>query len=299
MRQLRVGVRFPAAKLPARQWKGNSMISFGRSWLLGVALAVCAATAADAADLGGYPGGGLKDYGYQPQIVARNPSFYVRLDAGIAAQDRPAMVENGVVDLNDTAIGRTWTLGGGIGYYFARNVRGDITYDHRFNSDVSGYRFDIAQTYAAPGNDCHGGDPLALVQTSCFGNREFGLTSDVFLANLYYDFDCRCHITPYLGVGLGFVRHKTSSGTVVNSAGVVGDIDGATSTNVAAALMGGFSMQLRDHVAVDAGYRFLYLGETTTGQIRDRQGAVIVASDATVEQIHAHEFRVGLRYDFR
>ena len=272
------------------------MISFGRSMLLGAALAAATVTGAGAADLGGYPGGGLKDYGYQPQTVASNPSFYLRLDGGIARHDRPSMVEDGVADLTDTNIGRSWTLGGGVGYYFARNVRGDLTWDHRFKADVSGYRYDVAQTTAA---DCHAGDPAALVQSSCYGARQFGLKSDVFLANVYYDFDCRCHITPYLGVGLGFVRHQTTAGTVVNANGVAGDIDSASSTHVAAALLGGFSMKLRDRMALDAGYRFLYLGEAASGAVRDRQGAVTIAQDPTVESIHAHEFRVGVRYDFR
>lgn len=274
------------------------MISFGRTILLGATLAIASVTGAGAADLGGYPGGGLKDYGYQPQMVASNPSFYVRLDAGIARHDAPTMVEDGVADLTETKMGKSWSLGGGIGYYFARNVRGDLTWDHRFKSDVSGFRYDsaVANNVAA---DCHDGDPLALAQSSCHGTRQFGLKSDVFLANLYYDFDCRCHITPYLGVGLGVVRHKTSAGTVTNANGIVGDIDSASSTHVAAALMGGFSVQLRERIALDAGYRFLYLGETATGAVKDRQGAVTIAPDPTVESIHAHEFRVGLRYDFR
>jgi opacity protein-like surface antigen len=271
------------------------MISFGRTLLLGAALAIGTATGAGAADLGGQ-GGSLKDYGYQPQMVASNPSFYVRLDTGFARHDNPFIVEDGVADLTQTSMGRAWTLGGGVGYYFSKNVRGDLTYDHRFKSDVSGYRFDTAQLQAAPANDC---DAVAGFQSSCYGTRAFGIKSDVFLANMYFDFDCRCHVTPYLGVGLGVVRHKTTAGTVTNANGVVGDIDSASNTHVAAALMGGFSMQLRDRLALDAGYRFLYLGDASTGAVKDRVGAVQIAPDPTVEAIHAHEFRVGLRYDFR
>lgn len=268
------------------------MISFGRTLLLGAVLAIGTVTGAGAADLSG-PGGSLKDYGYQPQKVASNPSFYLRLDGGFARHDRPFMVESGVADLTETSLDQAWTLGGGVGYYFARNVRGDLTYDHRFKSDVSGYRYDVAQLGPA---DCHG---APLVQSSCYGTREFGLKSDVFLANMYFDFDCRCHITPYLGVGLGFARHQTSQGTVTNAAGVTGDIDSSSSTTVAAALMGGFSWQMRERLALDAGYRFLYLGDAATGAVRDRQGNVTIAPETTVEGIHAHEFRVGLRYDIR
>jgi opacity protein-like surface antigen len=272
------------------------MISFGRTLLLGAVLAIGTVTGASAADLGGQ-GGSLKDYGYQPQMVASNPSFYLRLDGGFARHDRPFMVEDGVADLNETSMDKAWTLGGGVGYYFSKNVRGDLTYDHRFKSDVSGYRYDIAQTLPA-GTDCHAADGPA-VQTSCYGTRAFGIKSDVFLANMYFDFDCRCHITPYLGVGLGVARHQTTSGTVTNVNGVTGDIDSATKTSVAAAVMAGFSMQIRERLALDAGYRFLYLGDAATGAVRDRVGNVTIAPDPTVEGIHAHEFRVGLRYDIR
>jgi opacity protein-like surface antigen len=260
--------------------------------LLGAVLTIGAVTGAVAADLGSQ-GGSLKDYGYQPQQMGYSPSFYMRLDGGFARHDKPFIVEDGIADLTETSMGKAWTLGGGVGYYFSKNIRGDLTYDHRYKSNVQGYRFDTAQLAAA---DC---DAVAGNQTSCYGTRRFGITSDVFLANMYFDFDCRCHITPYLGVGLGFTRNRTTSGTVTNANGVVGDIDSHSNTHVAAALMGGFSMQLRERLALDAGYRFLYLGEASTGAVKDRVGAVQIAPDPTVEAIHAHEFRVGLRYDFR
>jgi len=51
---------------------------------------------------------------------------------------------------------------------------------------------------------------------------------------------------------------------------------------------------------LDVGYRFLYLGETATGEVtmNDATGTQ-VSRDPTVEDIHAHEVRVGLRYDLR
>ncbi len=274
------------------------MISFGRSMLLGAVLAIGSVTGATAADLGGSRGGSLKDYGYQPNIVASNPSFYLRVDGGFAQHDKPFLIENGTVELTDPNHGSAFTVGGGIGYYYSKNIRFDITYDRRFQSDISGYRFDVAQQNPAgnPTGDCK---PAAGNQTSCYGTRRFGLTSDVVLANAYFDFDCRCHVTPYVGVGLGFAHHQTNPGTVTNVNGVVGDIASASNITVAAALMAGFSLQLRDRLAFDAGYRFLYLGDAATGDVKDRVAAQVVAPDPTVEAIHAHEFRVGLRYDFR
>ena len=286
---------------PGQDRKGYVMISLRKAIVLGAALLVGSASVASAADLGGYRGGSMKDSGYAPQMLqSSGPAWYFRLDAGVARHDNPYMLEDGVAELTGTKMDKTWTLGGGVGYYFNKHVRGDLTYDHRFKSDVQGYRYDVSQNQPV-GFDCDG-NALNGPQSSCHGNRSFGLKSDVFLANLYYDFDCRCGFTPYVGAGLGFVKHKTTAGTVtdtVNGTGITGTVESGSSTHVAAALMTGVSFQVRERMNIDAGYRFLYLGETATGAVRDNAGGVLIAPDPTVEQIHAHEFRVGLRYDFR
>jgi opacity protein-like surface antigen len=247
-------------------------------------------TGAEAADLGH---GGMKDYGYSYPAIA-SPSWYVRIDGGYGVHDAPVMVDGGIHDLTDTSIGGAWTIGGGIGRYFSESVRGDVTVDHRFDADVEGIN-------GQPGQ----------------GKRTFGLSSTVALANVYYDFGNRSHFTPYIGAGLGFVHHETSKGTAVGAnCGQTCVITGDDNWHVAGALMAGFSVQLTGHrghamshgsikdvvvesnrgLHLDAGYRFLYLGETTGGR-------VVCPNDTckgpTVENIHAHEFRLGLRYDLR
>jgi opacity protein-like surface antigen len=288
------------------------MISLRKAIMLGAALLAGSwagsVTAASAADLGGYRGGSMKDSGFAPQAVqSSGPAWYFRLDGGRTSFDAPTMLEDGVADLTSTHMSKAWTLGGGIGYYFNSHVRGDLTYTRMFNSNVSGYRYDDSQVNPSVGcADDAGGAPV-VGTSSCHGTRSFGLKSDVFLANLYYDIDCRCGFTPYVGAGLGFVRHQTSAGHVIGTANgdlggptsITGSIDGASSHHVAGALMAGLTFQVRERMSIDAGYRFLYLGETSTGAVRDTVQRTLIAPDPTVEQIHAHEFRVGLRYDFR
>ena len=46
------------------------------------------------------------------------------------------------------------------------------------------------------------------------GTHKFDLQSTVGLLNFYYDFGQRGHFSPYVGAGIGFVRHKTSNGTI-------------------------------------------------------------------------------------
>jgi opacity protein-like surface antigen len=187
-------------------------------------------------------------------------------------------------DLTDTKISRQWSLGGGIGAYFGHAARFDATYERRFKADVSGtFLFD------------HGGANQASVR----GTNQ--LDSAVLLANFYYDFNRGSRFNPYLGVGLGAVHHNVGAGTFSSSSGVTGTIDGNSSWHAAGALMAGLDLKLRDRLHLDAGYRFLYLGHTSTGATKVTINRVVmpIAQDPTIEQIHAHEFRVGLRYDIQ
>lgn len=264
-------------------------MSFIRGALaLGAAL-VAASVTAGAADLG-RPPAGLKDYGYAP---VSGPNWYVRIDGGYAFHSSPAMVENTLIDLSRESIDDTWTLGGGVGRYFTPNLRGDVTYDYRFNADVDGFR----------------NDPNTI------GPRAFGIESGVLLANLYYDFDLGRAFKPYIGIGLGAVHHSTKSGTWTGC-GCTGTISGDDSWDVAGAAMAGFTVNLRRSAApvsikdepvavetgrgiyLDVGYRFLYLGDAQTGVLRRDNGAE-EATKVVVEDIMAHEFRVGLRFDIR
>jgi opacity protein-like surface antigen len=254
---------------------------------------------AQAADLYGNRGGSIKDDAMPALMNQSAARFYVRADASFATYDRPDITENHQYDLTDNRIGSSWAAGGGIGYYFNKHIRADITLEQRFEADVSG-------VVAAPGA------PLA-------GSRHFGYKSTLALANLYYDFDTRSRFTPYIGAGLGFVHNETTAGTAAGGCGCTGVIDAGKTDSVAAALMAGMSINLTgrgpaagsgDHhggdaarnIYLDIGYRFLYLGEVATGAVRATTVApvaTVISDDPLVEDIHAHEFRVGLRYDFR
>ena len=261
--------------------------------LLGAALVLGSAQGASAADLGNYGGGSLKDGPMAMPGQAGAPSWYARVDGGYSVFDDPSMTEAGIYDLTETSIDSTWSFGGGVGRYFGNGFRGDLTWDHRFEADAEG---NLADHYAT----------LA-------GVRKFGIKSDVFLANLYYDFNEGSRFSPYLGVGLGVTRNKTTRGTVETCGCTGGEIDEGSDTHVAGAAMAGLSYRLRGNdydangargggssrnLYLDAGYRFLYLGSVETGAITETTPVPTpVAEDPTVDAIHAHEFRIGLRYD--
>ena len=269
--------------------------------ILGAMVGLGALAPVSAADLGGYRGGSLKDDA-MPVLAQSAARFYVRVDGSYANYDRPALLESGQFDLINSKIDTNWSVGGGFGYYVNKNIRFDVTAEERFKSNVSGTNGDTAN----------------------FGtgaSRNFSLKSEVYLANLYYDFDSRGRFTPYIGAGLGVVEHHTSAGTApnycANQPSCLGTTDGygtigsGSSSSVAAALMAGVSINLTGrglpagsgesfagdaarNLYVDVGYRFLYLGDVVSGQLQD----TINVGNVTASDVHAHEFRVGLRYDF-
>jgi opacity protein-like surface antigen len=268
------------------------------------ALALSSASAV-AADLNNGPmKGSIKD-GYHPVSHARPANFYLRGDFGWGHNDLGSIHELPNYDLTQTSIGKNHLFGLGVGYYFSRNVRGDFTLDWRSAQHVRGSVLDGAAT----------------VQ----GERSFDVKNLVGLFNIYYDFDIRSHFTPYIGVGLGFARNRTTAGSigVLTTAadpcdpGYAGgpiatcaaDFDGASKWNAAGALMAGFSARLHDRLHLDAGYRFLYVGDARTGDVRITHtatgatplptGLPTGASGLTVNDLSAHEWRVGLRWDIR
>ncbi len=178
-------------------------------------------------------------------------AWYLRGDIGWSFFEDPEMTQSGAAYFGEE-IDNTLSLGGGFGYYFSDTIRGDVTVDHRFEADVEGTN---SQT----------------------GTRiETDMSSTAVLANMYFDIGGRDRITPYFGAGIGFAYNDTGSDTNVD---------------LAAAAMAGLSFSIHDGLLLDAGYRFLYLGDAETAP----SGA---AAALSIDEIYAHELRVGFRYEF-
>jgi opacity protein-like surface antigen len=255
------------------------MVVTHRSILAG-AVMLLAGTAAASADYYG----GMKE---APIATFQPASWYVRGDFSYSWMDAQELNGANPPPFGSVSIGDTWALGGGIGYYFGRGFRGDVTYDWRDNARV------------------HGGGPLTT---------DFDLKSSLILANLYYDFRPYERFTPYVGLGVGAAYHSTGGGTITGCGGC-GPYDGGSNWSAAGAVMAGLSLRIDrggHHVPIsikdqpvaaepgrlhlDVGYRFLYLGDAHTG-------GIIAAATPTpgprIDDITAHEIRVGLRWDIR
>lgn len=247
-------------------------------------------TSAQAADLFGKRSASSKDLGFRPTLNS-GAKWYVRLDAGVAAHSEPTLT-GGSAALTGEDYDPTWAIGFGVGRYFSPKLRADLTYDYRFASDVS----------------ANAGGGLAP------GGRNFELANHLLMANLYYDFNRSGRFNPYIGAGLGIVNHAVEAGTNAASGATVASHD---EWQFAAALMAGMTLKfggnnvirgsVKDgsmHMAqsrqifFDLGYRYLYLGDAQTGRVSTAANGVI-ASGLSVDDIHAHEFRFGLRFDLR
>lgn len=155
--------------------------------------------------------------------IAEYPSWYLRGDIGWGFAESFDLNQNGAAISNPDA-DDIFSIGAGFGYYFSDNVRGDVTAEHRFDTDVTGTN----------------------VTTGTLFTTE--LSSTVLLGNVYYDFRGRDEFSPYLGAGLGVAFNDTNT-------------DDSQRTELAASVMAGVTYRMRDNVSLDAGYRMLYLGE--------------------------------------
>ncbi|MDA7947246.1 MAG: outer membrane beta-barrel protein [Hyphomicrobiaceae bacterium] len=219
------------------------------------------------------------DFSFPPQPVVSVPTavpvpeynngWYVRGDIAYGLQEDPDLRQGGA-NFNNEKLDDTWGFGAGFGYIFDEHFRADVTVDYRINADVQG------------------------VNTATGDLYETKVQNTVVLANFYYDVKSRDGFTPYIGAGLGFSHNETDTLRVFAGPTQIGIVDGEGETALAAAAMAGFSYHLDGGWLFDAGYRYLYMGDAKTGST----GAG-VTNQLGIDDITAHEFRFGLRYEFR
>lgn len=244
------------------------MISL-RASMLGLAILAGSTVSALAADLGNFHD--------DEAGVSSGARFYLRGDADYSWFRKPSMSENGL-DVSNVSMGANWGFGGGVGVYLSPNWRMDITGEHRNDDAVSG--------------------TVVSSNKQIAGSRDFKISSNAVLANLYYDFSGRAGFNPYLGVGIGWASNHTHNGSAVNVCGCVSSIEAATQSNFAWALMAGVTRELDHGFNLDVGYRMIDLGTAHTGNlVLSKTGVAIGSTGIESSAIYANEVRVGLRYD--
>lgn len=264
----------------------------------GLAVAAFAATAmisapVSAADLGG---GSMKDGGYvapMPEMVrSATGNCYFRADVGYSAASDAGLnwaqtdpvtgdyVTSDVATLNfdNGAFGEVG-VGCGSG---SRGLRGEVVLGYHGKRELDGEP--STAWYAPGGGGAPEQDPLHT-----------DVTSYTMMLNAYKDLGNYGGFTPYLGAGIGMAYNKTGDVYFTGNPALVNRIEGDNELSFAWSLMAGVGYQISDRTIIDFGYRYSDLGEAQSGRV---DSANFVNPRVEIDDLTAHEFKVGLRYHF-
>jgi opacity protein-like surface antigen len=291
----------------------------------GIALAALGAAAglagqAFAADLGG----SIKDGGYvapMPEIVrgGAGPCYY-RADIGYSFAQSPEItwpVSNDTITVQNDGSGgwhevsRTSTfltdqvtntsrengifgefgMGCGSG---SRGLRAEVMFGFRGDRNVDGepgnYTIDYVELPSNP-PVTPPVDPVDPIDDPLHTS----VRSYTMMLNVYKDLGKYGNITPYVGAGIGAAYHMVGETYFTGNYNLPNRIEGDNDLSFAWALMAGVGYQVSDRAIVDFGYRYIDMGEANSGRV-DSAGAV--NPRVQIDDLTAHEVKVGLRYHF-
>ncbi len=265
---------------------------------------------ANAADLGNY-GGSIKD-DYVAQAPAVGPC-YVRGDVGFSGSGNPSakwpvsngvatdrnnnnVVDYGEIDyhfitdaVTESSLENTWLVEGGVGCGSgSRGFRAEMMFG------VHGDRkFDGQPGYFDPGPDF--GDPINGPHPVVVDPMHTSLKSYTLMFNGYKDLGNYGGFTPYLGAGVGVAYHILDEVYFTDNPNLTNRIEGNRDLAFAWSLMAGVGYQLSANTVLDVGYRYIDMGRIESGRV---DSAGFVNPKVELDDIDAHEFKVGLRYHF-
>ncbi len=179
-------------------------------------------------------------------------------------------------------------VGGAIGYRFNEWFRAELSAEYRMRTAYDGLdRYDGNRDGDFADNPDDG------------TNRYTADKSEyVVMANAFLDLGSYHGISPYVGAGAGasytmidnFVDTNTPRGGVAYAA------DNGE-WNFAWALHAGVGFEVNDRVTLDLGYRYMHLGDGSTGDVIAYTGTNTVNNPTQFNDMSSHDVVFGLRYD--
>lgn len=208
-----------------------------------------------------------------PEVPVATGGWYLRGDIGYKIYQDPD-VGFGGQNFTNESMDDTAVIGVGVGYKFNDYFRSDLTVDYEFASEFN------SRTVCG---GCVGGISYDSADISVW----------TVLLNAYVDLGTWNNFTPYVGGGVG-ASYITVGGVTSDVGTGVVQYGGDQTWQFSWALMAGASYAFNPNLSLDAGYRYLNIGDArsdilTTGGVTDR---------VRYDDLQAHEFRVGLRYTF-
>jgi opacity protein-like surface antigen len=202
--------------------------------------------------------------------------------------------------VSNASMENTWLAEAGIGCGWggSRGVRLEAMFGYRGNRKIDGEPgfFNNTTTttpYAVvvppivpPVVEPNGG-PVDPLHTS--------LKTYTLMLNAYKDLGNFGGFVPYVGAGIGAAYHRLDDVYFTGNPNLVNRIHGNNDVSLAWALMAGVGYQISDRAIIDVGYRYIDMGRIES-QRHDTGGFVNPA--VKIDDLTAHEVKVGLRYHF-
>jgi opacity protein-like surface antigen len=241
------------------------------------------APVAQAADMPGLPPV------YPPPIEEYAPAggWYLRGDIGMTNQRFKGLHQR-LYDVPGTSVepvGMGWDsstfVGLGVGYKFNDWFRADLTGEYRGKANF------------------HGSDNVTFNGGRGVDNYSGSKSEWVALANAYVDIGTWWCVTPYIGAGIGAAQvniigfRDDGFNNLGTSVAYAAD---ASKTNFAWALHAGLSYKVTQSMSIDFGYRYLDMGNGTTGATRAFDGSFVNGGPFTFKNITSNDFKLGIRW---
>ena len=210
---------------------------------------------------------------HTPEIIPTEigSGWYLRGDIGYSFNLEPSGHWRGVNFFNES-VDDTWLAGVGFGYRFSDYFRTDVTLDYHGKFDYAG---------------------RAACVPACGTSRErTSFSAWTFLLNGYVDMGTWHGFTPYVGAGIGTSYVMTDDVRGINPIPPNSRFDKGNNWSLAGALMAGGSYEVDENLLIDAGYRFLWMGDAVSGT--DPSGGF--RGKVHFDDLRSHQIRVGMRY---
>lgn len=268
-------------------------MNFPRFLLISVALLVTPGAAAIAADLPRYtpPPAPIPMPAAVPVPVPvpAYKLFYLKGFVGMTNQEiddfTNDVIANGQFTIEQHNFDSSPIIGFGVGMHKGKHLRFDVTGEYRGNSNFRGLDTYVDR-FCGPG-----------VCT----NQHTGVKNEwLFLANAYWDVGNFRGVTPYVGAGIGTARIELKEfwdqNLVTNGLWWAQDNE---EWNFAWALHAGLAFGIGSDLTVDVGYRYVDLGDATTGVYSTYDPNVNEdLNPTTLKDVESHDLLVSLRWNF-
>lgn len=222
-----------------------------------------------------------------PEPVEFGSAWYIRGDLGYKSYRNPkgrftSDLFPGDGNFRGEKLKDAAVIGGGVGYKISDHFRTDVTLDYETKAKFKGDLY--SDTGCVPGVQCGSHEKAKISAWSFFWNG-------------YIDLVTIHGFTPYIGGGIGVARLEINNYSTQGFAGCPGkcpttgyDIKDSK-WNFAWNLQAGAAYHITDNLLFDANYRFVDLGDVKTKTVPGVNGGKV-----KVDDIQAHEVRVGFRY---